>query len=394
MTTPHQQAPDPVDETPHRSRNHAQFRNALGKKLSLRKERRLGTALAALALGLAAGELIARLDDRLFTDVPVLASPDREADLMLRGPSGIRGKPHGVYRKWKLNNFGFLGPDMLEAPAGHRVMVLGASETFGLYESRGHDYPSLLRQELNRDGKGHIEIVNAAIAGMALPTMTQFWDAWASRFDPTIVVIYPSPQFYLDIEPPAARLKSFVPEAIPEPGVQSRLAERIKDSVKVWPVLREIRARFIVSGALKGKDDAYIFTASPPKARLEAFAQDLERLCDAIANRGAVPVLVTHAFKTPSPPAVRDLPELRYYRIFFPRATPESMPAFDAAAQTATIELARRRGWHVIDAASSLNGRRALFADPVHFNDAGSLQMASILATALPEIIASTPARR
>src|SRR5207244_2322353 len=106
----------------------------------------------------------------------------------------------------------------------------------------------------------------------------------------------------------------------------------------------------------------------------------------AVAANGALPVLVTHAFKTPSPPVVCDLAELEYFRIFFPRATPAVMASFDRAAHAATIDLGKRRGWPVIDAAAKLSGRREWFGDPVHFNDAGSQKMAELLAKEVPSL--------
>ncbi|HEX3314647.1 MAG TPA: hypothetical protein VHR72_07125, partial [Gemmataceae bacterium] len=75
------------------------------------------------------------------------------------------------------------------------------------------------------------------------------------------------------------------------------------------------------------------------------------------------------------------------FRIALPRATPESLPAFDEAARLATIQLAQRRGWPVIDASAQLSGHREWFGDPVHFNDAGSEKMAELLARDLPPLL-------
>src|SRR5262245_51943022 len=63
--------------------------------------------LGLLAIALLAAEMASRLDDWLFADVALLAAPDRERDLMTPEPWGFRGKPHGVYRKWRLNAHGF-----------------------------------------------------------------------------------------------------------------------------------------------------------------------------------------------------------------------------------------------------------------------------------------------
>ena len=353
------------------------------------KLRRCGSWAIALVVCVFAGEVAARLDDWLFNDVPIATNPERERDLVLHDVDCVRGRPHGAFRKWKLNAFGFRGPEMEKRPAdGHpRVMLLGASETFGLYESTDHEFAALLRRRLEKIGHGEIEIVNAAIAGLALPTMTRYWECWASRFEPALVLIYPTPHFYLDNEPPRLLTPPPDDEDAPRPW-RSRFAERLLDTAKKVEALKAIRLRLHLARELAGKDDDWLFGATPPADRLEQFRDDLEALAVAVEKKGSRPVLVTHAFKTPSPPEPGDRADLEYLRISLPRALPESVPAFDAAAREATLELARRRGWPVIDASAVLTGHRSYFADASHFTDAGSAKMAELLADRLPALIA------
>ena len=155
-------------------------------------------------LFLLVAEGVARLDDWLQYDVPLNANPDRERDLTIVDDHGIHGRPHGRYRKWELNSFGFRGPEITEQPSNGttRVMIIGASETFGLYESPGKEYPRQLAEILKASGQGCFEIVNAAMAGITLPTMKGYWNSWASRFGAQVVLIYPSPIFYLDEKAP------------------------------------------------------------------------------------------------------------------------------------------------------------------------------------------------
>jgi hypothetical protein len=350
--------------------------------------RRVGSWLIALVVCLTAGEIASRLDDELWNDTPFFANPDRERDLVLHDADCVRGRPDGAYKKWKLNAFGFRGPKIDEKPSAgvRRVMLLGASETFGLYESADHDLASELRRQLEKENRGDIEIVNAAIAGLGLPTMTRYWERWASRFDPALVVVYPSPHFYLDNEPPRLLTPDADPDPMPHPW-RSRFAERVIDTVKSSDLLKSIRLRLHLGRELAGKPGDWLFGAEPPAERLAQYARDLEALGDAIVAKGSRPVLVTHAFKTPSPPAPSDRFELEYFRIALPRATPESLPAFDEAARLATIQLAQRRGWPVIDASAQLSGHREWFGDPVHFNDAGSEKMAELLARDLPPLL-------
>lgn len=345
--------------------------------------RRALLRLTWLALtALSAAEVTARLDDWLFGKVPLFASPHRWLDLNLVEAWGPRGRPHGMYRKWQLNSYGFLGAEISDRPAGRRIMVLGASESFGLYESRGNDYPHQLGRMLNGDSKGQSspEVVNASMAGLALPTMRIYWENWASKFGADTVLIYPAAHFYLDKEAPShpVRLESPPPE--PKRWPSPRIFERINDQLRTIWLIRYVRREFILYRALSGEPPEYLFTPQAlPNDRMEAYVRDLESLCESIARHGADPVILTQAFKTPIVPTAEDRSDLQDFRIFMPRALPDAIPAFIYAARDATIELGARRNWKVIDVAGEISGRRELFADPVHFNDKGSELVARII---------------
>lgn len=362
---------------------------------------------AALAVCLVVAEAVSRLDDWIFQGVPFLASPDRERDLTLHDELGVRGRPNGHFKKYKLNEFGFRGPPISkEKPNGVlRIMVIGASETFGLYESEGNEFPAWLAKILQpssvevADAKAvgkppppKIEVINAAVAGMALPTLTQYYEKWASQFHPDIVVIYPSPQFYLDNEVP---IPAKPPTTPPADIVRSRFLERLKDTAKQSDLIKAARVWWILNRERSLKSDDWFFR-TVPQDRVDAFTKDLIKLLAAVAQSGATPVLVTHGFKTPREPEEQtdqDLRELSAYRIFFPRAEPGVLPRFDHAANFAMIEYATPRlngdadwdwsGIPLIDAAKELDGQRELFADPTHFNDEGSKKLAGIVAEGL-----------
>ena len=150
----------------------------------------------------ASAELTARVEDYLRLGVPLTALPNRERDLVLHDAIGIRGRPNGVYKKWHLNSFGFRGPEVLRAPAPGctRILVLGASETFGFYESDRKEYPAQLEATLDRHGC--YEVLNAAVAGLTVRGLERLWTGWGSQFGARVVVVYPTPGFYLANSPP------------------------------------------------------------------------------------------------------------------------------------------------------------------------------------------------
>ena len=99
--------------------------------------------MLVVATALIAAELATRLDDWIRLGVPPSQNSYSEDGLILHGPDGTRGRPHARYKKWKLNQFGFRGPEMLLRPISPRprIMILGSSEAFGLYESEDKEFP-------------------------------------------------------------------------------------------------------------------------------------------------------------------------------------------------------------------------------------------------------------
>lgn len=82
-----------------------------------------------------------------------------------------------------------------------RVMLLGASELFGLYENPGNKLSDQL-QEMLPDG---YEVINASLFGMSLPRIKQLYQSYLRQFQPRISVVYPNPMFYLERRPPSDR---------------------------------------------------------------------------------------------------------------------------------------------------------------------------------------------
>jgi hypothetical protein len=113
--------------------------------------------------------------------------------------------------------------------------------------------------------------------------------------------------------------------------------------------------------------------------RLRAFDVDLRHAVETIRSIGATPVLVTHANRfygaSQSDPAA-----LRLWEKFYPRASGETIVAFDSVARLTTLAVARDTHTQVVDLAPALvrtNG--PAFADYSHFTDVG----ASIFADAV-----------
>jgi hypothetical protein len=357
---------------------------------------RVSSAFLLLAACLLGGEVAARLDDALFHGVPFFSNPTDD-DLTTRDWFGQRGRAHGQFGKWKLNSLGFRGPEITvgRTPGCARIVVLGASETFGYLESPGHEYPSLLADKLS--ARGCVEVVNAAVVGMMLGTMQGYWTYWVARLHPDIVLIYPSPLFYLGNAathgvapppvPPSSLLSSAAPDAPIDHPFESRFTNRLRGVagaavprwVNMYRLERRVRATL---AALPPTPEIN----SPSAEDLAAFRRDLNGLIESIRSSGARVVLLTHAERAGWPIERRDIPDLWAMRVFWPHASLPELVEFDRAGNAIIRETAQQQKVQLIDAAAVLNGRFENFGDLVHFNDKGADILASIIAeqTRLP----------
>src|SRR6266850_4723322 len=125
---------------------------------------RLGAALRWGSLAgvfLATAELAIRIDDGLTWGAPLL-SPYSNDWLLTRDSVGTRGRPSYRYQKWRMNNLGFRGADITPTPTSGRtrVAILGASETFGLFESEDREYPVRMQAVLDSAAPHRFEVVN------------------------------------------------------------------------------------------------------------------------------------------------------------------------------------------------------------------------------------------
>jgi len=334
-------------------------------------------------------ELTARLEDRLRLGIDWLAVPDHDRDLILHDDLGIRGRPNGRFKKWSLNRFGFRHREMSLDPRKDcmRDIVLGASETFGLYESPDKEYPAQLEAVLRRV-ECH-EVVNAAIAGLTLKGQIRLWESWVSKFRPDVVVVYPTPGFYLaNFAPKFPEPPSDDPGPLP-PWWTPRLIERAKDVFDFPDFIQRRRVEGRLA-SLTRTEPGWAFP-SLPTDRLALFEADLATLTDLIQAMGARAVLLTHATRFGSTRKADDEEALKAWRQFTPKASNEILLEFEERAAELTRQVANRKHAALVDVRAVMNGRREWFAegDAVHFNDAGAAVIADLIAQCLlndPEI--------
>ncbi|HEX3867596.1 MAG TPA: hypothetical protein VHV78_12625 [Gemmatimonadaceae bacterium] len=347
--------------------------------------RRAWTAAALLSILVVSGEIAARVDDWIRLGVPLMHTPDESIDLRVRDSLGVHGRPRGRYNGFRLNNFGFRGPDMARLPASGctRVLVLGASETMGYYETPGKEYPAQLRDSLM--AYGCADVVNAGIPGWTLKSLVTLWQNYASQFGAQVVLIYPTPGFYLGADPPVwqnASAPSKKPILDPKAPWRPRLLERLHNVIHTPDFIQIHRERRWIDDDTRGEPDSWFFR-SPPEDRLATYIADLDSLVKTIRASGATPVVMTHAMRFTIPAQPADDLLLVSWHHFAPRATPETMLNFEHVAAERTRRYGESAHVPVVDVDSALTGRSALFGDFIHFTNDGSARVAGVIARTL-----------
>jgi hypothetical protein len=357
-------------------------------------------ALFAVAL-----EITCRVEDRIRFGTPILSRFTSQGDLLVRDSLGAHGRPNGRFQKWVLNGLGTRGPEVapVPAPGTLRVVAAGASETFGLYESAGREYPRQLEDSLRASlaagpapacaaglpAPTRVEVLNAALPGMSLPTVVQDLRLRVSGMRPDVVLLYATPAQYLEDQPPAAARPDSSPAAGDVPFVRAlrpRALARVREQAKQMlpAVAQDWLRRRDIGRQLRARPAGWRYTGVPAE-RVTLFERDLRGAVGAVRAVGAEPVLATHANRFLGARSL-DERQLNAWERFYPRAPGRVIVAFDSAANEATRRVARDSAVAIADLARALaGGGPAVFADFSHFTDDGAARVAGTLSATVAE---------
>lgn len=324
-------------------------------------------------------EVCARVDDFITYGAPLL-KPYNIEQIYDFDALGRRGKPGAQYRKWKLNSLGFRGPELKADTT--RIVVFGASETFGLYESPDFEFPRLFEKQLNLlSGPDRFDVINAAYAGMSVYAMLPRVPEIAKRLQPRMALIYATPGLYIWL--PWVQ-RDTAPET--SPVLEVRLQERFRTLgkqlvpaiVQHWARSRQIARTVPEYGPVMDR---------LPEENVARFAHDIHLLASGLQSYGVEPVLVTHAHRFHDPLTTEDREYLTAWRKFYPMLRESGFIDMEKRMNQAVRQLGASEGYAVLDAASHIPPGSNNFADFSHFTDAGSLTMARFLAPAVYSMI-------
>jgi hypothetical protein len=342
-------------------------------------------------------EVAARLDDRLTYRAPLWARYDADGLWTHDADGLVRNEPRARFEKWRINSLGFRGDELpVEKPAGRiRIACLGTSETFGLYERQGGEWPARLEVLLRRRHPG-TEAFNASVVGLRPDTRQPYFDRYVLPLRPDVLVVYPnvlSDATYRAPDParggagalPGAPAAAPAWDRLPRSRVLPKLARALKAavpealwrSVRAWRLARTVRRAELTT--LGGRPPLDVV----PAEAVPAFERRLTALVLAERARGVAPVLAT--YPTLGTVANRERHRLEFLSLRAWNVELSDLGLIDAATRLndAVRRVARELAVPLADVDAALPKTSAYFADYVHYTDAGAERVAAIVLDAL-----------
>ena len=268
-------------------------------------------------------------------------------------------------------------------PGSDRIICIGSSETFGLYESYRHEWPRQLEVILNRRAGGpKFEAVDVAYPGMSVGTAILRLPQILTTLSPRIAVIYPSYTPYIER---AVAQPWPAPPPGPAPAEQRHYELRIagKAQTMLKADLPEGLQNWIREEQLKRAARNTTVMERLPDQNIQAFAQDLDTLTTQLQQHGVQVILVTHATRFGKTLSAEDRDYLTSWRKFFPTLSENGLLDMEHRMGEAVQQEGQRRGVMVVDAANEIAPGSRNFAEFVHFTDAGANALATLVANAV-----------
>jgi len=192
-------------------------------------------------------EICARLDDCAKYGAPFWEEYSN-GRLRSRDKLGFTyNLPNAKFEKWEHNSLGFRGAerDKSKKPGMTRVVCLGSSESYGLYESPGKEWPAQLQALLPGT---RYEVLNASVVGLNLKYFEPYLQKHVFPLKPDVVILVVNPLFYVTNQISARMEESGPtgPAAKEKPSVAS-CKEKLLANVRVFPKLKQVIKQAVVA---------------------------------------------------------------------------------------------------------------------------------------------------
>ncbi len=318
--------------------------------------------------------------------------PYNRSVLEMRTPYGTFGRPDAHFEKWRLNHHGLRGPDLgPKQPGEIRVVAMGASDTFGLHEPEGQEWPAQLNRLVQAEYGRSVHVINGAFYGLKLPGTTAYLKERILPLQPDIVILYVSllhrAFFTGDNAKGAGRLdRTEGPESGAKiAGFEWRMARKIKEKFKEilpagwlyrWNVehfrkkIERIRSRGQVQ-----------VTSVVDERLFQETAGDLEEFIWFAQERGIRVILTSHLNNT------TDEWGLLNFQFLLPAFEPDTIRQILDRMNQVTAQKAREHGLAFVDVAARVKPGAPRMADHVHLTGEGAQLVAQALMPELKTVV-------
>ncbi|MEZ5358269.1 MAG: hypothetical protein R3F48_05510 [Candidatus Zixiibacteriota bacterium] len=353
--------------------------------------------LAAFILFCIFVELTARFDDWVEYDAPFWGT---YSSLRLRSwdDEGTRiNIPNGDFEKWKNNSAGFRGPEisMEKRPGVTRIVCLGASESYGLYESPGMEWPAQLRMELDST---KFEIINVASVGLPMVQYVDYLRKYVMKYSPDAAILYIEPVSYV-----AARERAINnPESIIKNPKQQQAARQlgIRGKLNAWfravPKLQRAIKQFLPSSIMaeynrraaeemvQSAELTYLKGMTPlddvPSEIIEEYKTELKKIIAFLLENNCQPILCTYPSLIDGGMNDDNMTMLLEARRFVVELSLEGMANTARRLNEANRGVAEVEHLPLIELENAVPRTTEYFADNVHYTDTGAEIVARTIA--------------
>jgi len=340
-------------------------------------------ALAALVVVIITWELACRVDDRLSAGVPILSRYGMN-NLYRDSQWGPIGNPGARFGKWHINSEGFRGPESADLSGRITVLTYGASETFGMYEKEGNEFPRRLETLLNADGTNRYRVRNMGLPGMRVGSGARYLAHVVKEYRARVVVMYPTPAHYIGVSRAYCdRALQPLPEGW-NSAPMLRLPERFSDLIKATlprAIMTQLRV-WSIDLSMHGQ----VPLQQVDETSYQAWEDDLRCAIRSARSSGAtLPILVTHANRFGHMETSEDNYWLVAWRQQYKTLDERAFLGHEKRSNEILARIAAEEGVPLVDADAVMSGHREYFHDYAHFTDEGSAIIAQLIYQKLAE---------
>jgi hypothetical protein len=324
-------------------------------------------------------EACARIDDWVVWDAPLFSAYSHQT-LSVSDKYGLHNRPNARFQKWRINSYGFRGAeiDREKRDGVTRIIVVGASESFGLHEDEGGEYPARMQAMLDARFPGEYQVLNAACPGLTTVPIHFYYNSWLKSFNPDLVVYYPAADAYLNNKAPSSE---YVPREHPSPLPRvSRLAEKAKIVLKEFiPLGWQISARRFLNNRKLAKRPSDWSWTEPPPERVRLFREHLTSFATDVLDDSVRFVIATKASSISDELNEFDRMNMVMWRRWHLRSSHECLIEFYAAANETVREVGAELSIPIVDLEPQIPKTAEYFADVHHFTAKGAEMVASAM---------------